>query len=138
GALAAICRASSALQHRPHESQRWSGGQLIGGALPDRRAARVWRPDRQLPPDRADAGRYLNLLRRGAGARGAAQYGHGWAPPPAGHHPPVVWRLAWPLGGGYAPDRRDELQSEDRFSGLARKLAPGRALDPYWTEHARI
>ncbi len=28
---------------------------------------------------------------------------------------PVVWRLAGPLGGQYARDRRDDLQSEDLF-----------------------
>ena len=53
-------------------------------------------------------------------------------------HPPVVWRLARPLGGQYARDRRDELQSENRFSGLARELASGRALDAHRADHARI
>jgi hypothetical protein len=33
------------------------------------------------------------------------------------------------LGGQYARDRRDQLQSENRFSGIARKLAFGGALD---------
>ena len=43
----------------------------------------------------------------------------------------MVWRLAWPLGRQYPRRRRDELQSEDRFSGLARELALGRALDAH-------
>jgi len=33
------------------------------------------------------------------------------------------------LGGQYARHRRDEFQSKDRFPGVARKPAPGRALD---------
>ena len=37
--LAATRGNSSSLQHRAHESQRWSGGQFVGGALPDRRTA---------------------------------------------------------------------------------------------------
>ena len=103
-----------------------------GGSLPDRRTARVRRRlRRQLPPHRADAGRHLDLLRRGPGPRVAAQHRHGWKPAFAGQHPPVVWRLAWPLGGQYARDRRDELQSENRFSGLAREPASGRALDAH-------
>src|SRR5258706_3765872 len=92
-ALAAICRTSGALQHHAHESQRWSGGQLLGGALLDRRAARVWRPNRQLPPDRADTRRHLNLLRRGPGSRVAAEHRHEWKPAFAGQHSPVVWRF---------------------------------------------
>ncbi len=42
----------------------------VGGPLPDRRAARIrHRLRRQLPPDRADTGRHLDVLRRGPGAR---------------------------------------------------------------------
>src|SRR5438552_126533 len=56
----------------------------------------------------------------------------------AGQHSPVVWRLAWPLGRQYPRDRRDELQSEDRSSGLAREPAPDRTLDADQPDHARI
>jgi hypothetical protein len=53
-------------------------------------------------------------------------------------YPPVVWRLARPLGRKYAGRRCDQLQSEDRFSGLAREPAPRRALDPDLADLARI
>ena len=53
-------------------------------------------------------------------------------------HPPVVRQLARPLGGQHARHRRDELQSEDRLSRLAREPASGRALDAHRSEHARI
>ena len=122
-----------------HQSPRWSGGRRVGGPLPDRRAARVWhRVRRQLPADRADTRRHLDVLRRGSGPRLAAQHRHERQPASAGQHPPVVWRFARPLGGQYARHRRDELQSEDRFSGLAREPAPGRALDADRPDHARI
>src|SRR5258708_6137127 len=68
----------------------------------------------------------------------AAQHRHEWEPSPTREHPPVVWRLARPLGGQYARDRRDELQCEDRLSGLARELASYRALDADLPEHAGI
>ena len=74
----------------------------------------------------------------GQGQGLAAQHRHERKPASAGQHPPVVWRLARPLGGQYARDRRDELQSEDRFSGLARESASGRALDAHRARHARI
>jgi hypothetical protein len=51
---------------------------------------------------------------------------------------PVVRRFARPLGGQYPRHRRDELQSENRLSGLARELAPGRALDAHEADFARI
>ena len=70
--------------------------------------------------------------------------GQGWQrsivmngkPASADQHPPVVWRLARPLGGQHARDRRDELQSENRLSGLAREFAPDRALDANRSDHA--
>jgi hypothetical protein len=56
--------------------------------------------------------------------------------PSIGREPPltrqyslVVRRLARPLGGQYPRHRRDQLQSENRFSGVPRKLAFGGALD---------
>ena len=72
--------------------------------------------------------------------------GQGWQrnivmngkPASAGQHPPMVWRLAWPLGGQYARHRRDELQPEDRLSGFAREFAPRRALDTHRAKFARI
>ena len=123
-----------------HQSPLWSGGRLLGGALPDGWAARdrhAWRDRRphQLPADRADTRRHLDLLRRGSGSRLAAQYRHGRKPPSARQYSPVVWRLAWPLGGQYARHRRDEFQFEDRFSGLAREFASGRALDANRPNH---
>ncbi len=78
------------------------------------------------------------LLRRGARARVATQHRHEREPAFAGQHPPMVRRLAWPLGGQYARDRRDELQPEGRFSGLTRESAFGRALDAHRAELARI
>jgi hypothetical protein len=48
------------VQHRAHESPLWSGGRHVGGALPDRRAARVWK--RQLPANRSDTRRHRDLL----------------------------------------------------------------------------
>ena len=53
-------------------------------------------------------------------------------------HPPVVRRLARPLGGRHAGDRRDQFQPEDRLHGLAREPAPGRALDADRARHARV
>ena len=116
-----------------HESLRQSGGRLVAGSLPDARSARVRRERRQLPPHRADAGRHLDLLRRGPRPGLAAQHRHGWRSASARRHPPVVRRLARPLGGQHARRRRDELQPEDRLSGLAREPAPGRALDAHRT-----
>jgi hypothetical protein len=55
-----------------------------------------------------------------------------------GSHPPMAWRFSRPLGGRYAGDRRDELQSESRFRGLTREPAFRRALDAHRPEHARI
>src|SRR5262249_46413500 len=112
------------------------GGWRLAGPLLDPRLARVWGPDRQLPPDRADAGRYLDLLRCGARPRLAPHHRHGWAAAPARHRPPMVRRLARPLGGRYARHRREQLQREDRLSGGAREPAPARALDPDRTERA--
>src|SRR5215471_19876706 len=109
---------------------------VLGRALPDRRAARVWGPNRQLSPDRADAGRHLHLLRRWTRPRVATQYRHGRTSTPAGQCPPVVWRLAWPLGGRHPRYRRDEFQSEDGFSGLTGELAFGRALDADRADYA--
>ena len=142
-AVAAIRGACSALQHRDHQSLRRSGGCLIGGALPDGRAAgdRHARRDRrshQLPAHRADARRHHDVLRRGAGPGLAAQHRHERKSASARQHPPVVRRLARPLGGQHARDRRDEFQSEDRFSGLARESASGRALDAHRPDHARL
>ena len=101
----------------------------LAGPLPDPRAARVRRRDRQLPPHRADAGRHHDVLRRGPGPGLAAQHRHERQPASAGQHPPMVRRLARPLGRQHAGRRRDELQPEDRLSGLAREPASGRALD---------
>jgi hypothetical protein len=55
----------------------------------------------------------------------ATQHRHGRKPTLAGQYPPVVWRLARPLRGRYARHRRDQFQSEGRFSGLAGEPASG-------------
>src|ERR1700731_3253356 len=81
------------------------------------------------PEDRADAGGHLDDLRRGPGPRMAANHSHGRQAAFAAQHPPMVRGFARPLGGKYARHRRHQLQSEDRLSGLARKLAPRRTLD---------
>ena len=127
--LAAAGRAATALQHGTLQSQRRSGGQLARGAVPDRRATRVRRADRELPPHRADAGRYFDLLRRRAGPGLAAQHRHGRAAAPPGGGAPMVRRLARTLGGRHARRRRDELQPEDGLPGRAGEFALDRALD---------
>src|SRR5207248_2651863 len=118
--------------YRAHEPSLRSGGRHVGGALLDRRAARVWRY--QLPTHRADTGRHFNVLRCGARARVATQHHHEWKPALTHQCPPMVRRFTWPLGGQYAGDRRDELQFEGRFSGLTRELAFGRTLDAHWAK----
>jgi hypothetical protein len=122
--------ASSSLQHRAHEPPRRCRGRRVGGSLSDPRSARVRRHERrpQLPTDRADSRRHLDRLRRGPRARMAAEHRHERQPARAGQHPPVVRRLARPLGGQHARDRRDVLQPENRIPGFARKPAPGRAV----------
>src|SRR5262249_31218173 len=128
-AFAAARRTGPAIQHHPHESQRWSGGQFAGGALPDRRASRNRNQQRENPPDRANARPCRDLLRRRSGERVATQHRHEREPAPASTDTPVVRRLARSLGGQYAGGRRDELQSQDRLPGFAAELASGRALD---------
>ena len=92
------------------------------GALADRcltaRTAGIRRPDRQLPPHRANARRHLDFLRRGPGSGLATQHRHERKSTPAEQHPPMVRRLARPLGGQYARGRCDELQCEDRLPRL--------------------
>ena len=85
-------------------------GSLLG-SLSARRTARVRHGvRRELPSHRADGGRHLDLLRRRPGPGISAQHRHEREPAPAGTRPPVVWRLARPLGRRDARDRRDELQ----------------------------
>src|SRR5260370_42689939 len=103
----------------------------------DRRITGVWQPSRQLSPDRADAGRHLELLRREPGPGVAAQHRDGRTSALAGQWPPEVRRLAWSLGREYARHRRDEFHPEDGLSGLARALAFGRALDAHSAGLAR-
>jgi hypothetical protein len=71
--------------------------------------------------------------------------GQGWQrnivmrePSLAGRHPSVVRRLARSLGRKHACGRRDQLQSENRFSGGAREFAPRRALDAQRAKDPRI
>src|SRR5262245_14351254 len=68
----------------------------------------------------------------------AAQHHHGRPSAPAGLDSSVVWRLPRSLGRQYARGRRDELQSEDRLSRLARKSAFGGALDEDRADNAGI
>jgi hypothetical protein len=81
--------------------------------------------------------RHLDVLRRGTGAGMAAKHRHERKLAFAAQHPPVVWRLARPLGGQYARHRRDNLQPEDRLSGVAREFTYGRALDTHRANLAR-
>jgi len=120
-----------------------SGGRLVGGALPDGRVCRRLAPLGRSPIASASgescrhpvASRCSTMWGQGPGV--AAQYRHGREPAFACRHSPVVRRLAWALGGRYARNRRDEFQSEDRFSGVAReKSARGRALDADRTHDA--
>src|ERR1700674_1587865 len=66
-----------------------------GGSLPARRTAGIRRHDRQLPPDRANAGGISIFYDVGQG--------QGWqrniVMNAADQHPPMVRRLARPLGG---------------------------------------
>src|SRR5262249_61609967 len=68
-AFAAARRTGPAIQHHPHESQRWSGGQFAGGALPDRRASRIRNQQRELPPDPAKPRRGRELSTRRSRAK---------------------------------------------------------------------
>ena len=79
---------------------------------------------RQLSPNRADTRRHLDVLRREPRPRVAAKHRHEREPSLAGRHPSVVRQLARSLGRQHARGRRDQLQSENRFSGVARELAP--------------
>src|SRR5258708_5758264 len=108
----------AALQHGADDPARWSGGWRAGGSLPDQRTAGIRRPDRQLPPHRANARRHLDFLRRRPGSGLATQHRHERKSTPAEQHPPMVWRLARPLGGQHASGRCDELQCEDRLPRL--------------------
>src|SRR5580704_4019906 len=105
----------------------------------DRRPARVWNSlRRKFPPNRTDAWRHLDVLRRRPRPRLATQHCYERKLAPAGQYPPVVWRFARPLGRQYAGDRCDEFQSENGFSGLAGEIASGRTLDADRTEHPGV
>ena len=112
--IAAMVRRTTALADRCLHSGLPEFGSLFGGSY---------------PPDRADPRRHLDVLRREPRPRLAAQHRHERQPPLAGQHPPMVRRLARPLGGRHAGDRRDQFQPENRFPGIAREPASGRALD---------
>ena len=70
-----------------------------------------------------------HLLRPGPGPGVPAQHRDERQPAPAVEHPPVVGRLARPLGRQHAGHRRHQFLREARLPGLARKPAPRRTLD---------
>ena len=112
------------------------------GALPDRCLTMG------LPEFGANAGSFRRIVQTPGGISifYDVGQGQGWQrnivmdgrPHLPAAHPPVVRQLARPLGGQHPRDRRDEFQPEDRFPGLAREPASGRALDAHRRRHARI
>src|SRR5206468_3194952 len=77
------------------QSPRWAGGRLAGGPLLDGRAARVRAAKsvrRDLPANRADTRRHLDVLRPPFWPWVAAQHPYGRESPLAGQYPPVERR----------------------------------------------
>ena len=124
---------TSAFNRSDHPEDRGLGERCLSARLPDfGGAAGV------LPAGGAVARHGVDLLRHRAGTGLAAHHSRDRPAASAVRRPPVVGRLARPLGRRHPGRRRHQLQPEDGLPGLPREPAPRRALDAARCPHARL